>query len=62
MSLLLLADILMGRGDKNNQWPGNEKLREIARQRCMDYKNATKKGKSQISRELVDAVRRKNGR
>jgi hypothetical protein len=50
-------DVLMGRGGKNNQHSGNERLREIARERCEDYCAATKKGKSEISRELVRRVR-----
>lgn len=50
-------DVLMGRGGKNNQHIGNEKLREVARGRCDDYRQATKKGKSEISRELVRIVR-----
>jgi len=53
-------DVLMGRGGKNNQWHGNEKLRILARGRCKEYQKASKKGKSQISRELVDAVRKMN--
>ena len=51
-------DVLMGRGGKNNQWYGNEKLRSIARERCREYQLATKKEKSLISRELVKRVRR----
>jgi signal transduction histidine kinase len=39
---------------------GNEKLRDLARKRSQEYQNASKKGKSQISRELVDAVRQLN--
>jgi hypothetical protein len=50
-------DVLMGRGGKNNQYIGNEKLRVLARKRSREYQIATKKGKSQISRELVDAIR-----
>lgn len=53
-------DVLMGRGGRNNQFCGNERLRDMARNRCRDYQHATKKGKSQISRELVDAVRLAN--
>lgn len=59
-SPLLLKDVLMGRGGKNNQFRGNEKLRLLARKRCREYQKATKKGKSQISRELVDAIRLSN--
>jgi hypothetical protein len=50
-------DVLMGRGGKNNQHVGNEKLRVIARKRCNEYQIASKKGKSTISRELVKVVR-----
>eukprot|EP00521_Asterionellopsis_glacialis_P008046 CAMPEP_0195283752 /NCGR_PEP_ID=MMETSP0707-20130614/2196_1 /TAXON_ID=33640 /ORGANISM="Asterionellopsis glacialis, Strain CCMP134" /LENGTH=417 /DNA_ID=CAMNT_0040342979 /DNA_START=158 /DNA_END=1411 /DNA_ORIENTATION=+ len=50
-------DILMGRGGKNNQHIGNEKLRDLARGRCEDYRMSSKKGKSYISRELVQRVR-----
>lgn len=50
-------DVLMGRGGKNNQHVGNEQLRGIARGRSLDYQNASKKGKSSISRELVRIVR-----
>jgi hypothetical protein len=51
-------DVLMGRGGKNNQHSGNEKLREFARERCDDYQRASKKGKSRISKELVEIVRK----
>jgi hypothetical protein len=50
-------DVLMGRGGKNNQHEGNEQLREIGRERYQDYREASKKGKSEISRELVKIVR-----
>ena len=50
-------DVLMGRGGKNNQHSGNEKLREFARRRCEDYRRATKKTKSELSRELVRLMR-----
>lgn len=50
-------DVLMGRGGKNNQHVGNEKLRVIARGRCDAYQQASKKGKSIISREIVQIVR-----
>jgi len=53
-----VSDVLMGRGGKNNQYIGNEKLRLLARQRCREYQEATKKGKSSISRELVDTIRK----
>mmetsp|Transcript_22772 Transcript_22772/g.34454 ORF Transcript_22772/g.34454 Transcript_22772/m.34454 type:complete len:341 (-) Transcript_22772:72-1094(-) len=50
-------DILMGRGGKNNQHVGNEKLRGFARLESENYRVASKKGKSNISRELVKKVR-----
>jgi hypothetical protein len=50
-------DILMGRGGKNNQHIGNERLRSMARLESENYRLATKKGKSLISRELVLKVR-----
>ncbi len=50
-------DVLMGRGGKNNQHSGNEKLRELARERCEEYRVACKKVKSDISRELVRLMR-----
>lgn len=50
-------DVLMGRGGKNNQHSGNEKLRCLARDRCAAYRRATKKDKSDLSRELVRLMR-----
>jgi hypothetical protein len=50
-------DILMGRGGKNNQHVGNGRLRGLARLQSKNYRNASKKGKSYISRELVKQVR-----
>jgi hypothetical protein len=50
-------DVLMGRGGKNNQWCGNEKLRAMARTQAENYRMSSKKGKSYISRELVRRVR-----
>jgi hypothetical protein len=50
-------DVLMGRGGKNNRHSGNEKLRQLARLHAEDYISATKKGKSQISRLLVQQMR-----
>mmetsp|Transcript_23254 Transcript_23254/g.34333 ORF Transcript_23254/g.34333 Transcript_23254/m.34333 type:complete len:343 (-) Transcript_23254:1490-2518(-) len=51
-------DVLMGRGGKNNQHVGNEKLRGFARLESENYRIASKKGKSNISRELVKKVRK----
>lgn len=53
-------DILMGRGGKNNQHIGNEKLRQLARLQSKNYQTASKKGKSSISRDLVQQVRNMN--
>lgn len=50
-------DILMGRGGKNNQHSGNEKLRELARVQAKKYSSSTKKGKSILSRILVKQMR-----
>jgi hypothetical protein len=50
-------DVLMGRGGKNNQHSGNEKLREMARLESENYRSASKKGKSYISRQLVQQMR-----
>lgn len=50
-------DVLLGRGGKNNRHSGNEKLRLMARQYREDYQIATKKGKSQLSRKLVQQMR-----
>jgi hypothetical protein len=50
-------DVLMGRGGKNNQHLGNETLRDFARDRSEAYRKATKKGKSDLSRELVQLMR-----
>jgi hypothetical protein len=50
-------DVLMGRGGKNNQHLGNENLRNLARDRSEAYRKATKKGKSDLSRELVVLMR-----
>jgi len=50
-------DVLMGRGGKNNQHEGNEKLRDLARALRDTYKASAKKGKSNMSRDLVQKVR-----
>lgn len=49
-------DILMGRGGNNNMHSGNEALRELARQRVIEYTKADKKQKSNISVQLVAQV------
>lgn len=50
-------DVLMGRGGKNNQHKGNENLSDMARLMRDDYKASAKKGKSDMSRDLVQQVR-----
>lgn len=50
-------DILMGRGGKNNQHVGNGHLRSVARGQRENYRLSSKKGKSQISRDIVAYVR-----
>jgi hypothetical protein len=50
-------DVLMGRGGKNNRHSGNERLRQMARLYAEDYLVATKKGKSHLSRQLVQQMR-----
>lgn len=50
-------DILFGRGGKNNKHVGNETLRQMARANVHHYRAATKKGKSQISRDIVAAIK-----
>jgi hypothetical protein len=52
----------MGRGGKNNQHSGNEQLRDMARARADEYQAADKKGKSDISFDLVDQVTTIGGR
>jgi len=49
-------DVLMGRGGKNNQHSGNEKLREMAREYCETYRSSSKKAKSNLSRLLVQQM------
>lgn len=49
-------DVLMGRGGKNNRHSGNEKLRQMAKTESDNYRESTKKGKSQISRQLVQQM------
>ncbi|CAB9510725.1 expressed unknown protein [Seminavis robusta] len=56
------TDVLMGRGGKNNQHVGNERLRDMARAIRDKYKASSKKGKSNLSRDLVQQVRDLPGR
>ncbi len=53
-------DILLGRGGKNNQHSGNEKLRALARVQARKYNSSSKKGKSILSRVLVKQMRELN--
>lgn len=50
-------DVLMGRGGRNNQHSGNEILRHFARSQGDNYRLASKKGKSAISRLIVRQMR-----
>ena len=50
-------DILLGRGGNNNRWIGNEMLRNLAWERCEEYRTASKKRKAEMSREIVAQVR-----
>jgi hypothetical protein len=52
-----LLSQLMGRGGKNNRHVGNEKLRDIAREKVEQYTVSTKKAKSAISRDIVKRIR-----
>jgi len=53
-------DVLLGRGGKNNRHVGNERLRSLAKTYVDAYTRSTKKGKSNISWDLVQAVRSMN--
>jgi hypothetical protein len=53
-------DVLMGRGGRNNQHSGNHVLRQLARAEGENYRVASKKGKSAISRMLVRQMRELN--
>lgn len=55
-------DVLMGRGGRNNQHVGNERLRDMARAKAAQYKAADKKEKSDISLKLVRQVNANGGR
>jgi hypothetical protein len=50
-------DVLMGRGGRNNQHSGNEMLRQFGRVQGENYRVASKKGKSALSRLLVRQMR-----
>jgi hypothetical protein len=50
-------DVLLGRGGKNNQWSGNERLREMAREMSAAYSAAKKRNKPQLAMDLVNKVR-----
>jgi hypothetical protein len=50
-------DVLMGRGGRNNQHSGNDILRQFGRLEGENYRVASKKGKSAISRLLVRQMR-----
>jgi hypothetical protein len=50
-------DVLLGRGGRNNQWSGNEKLRIMARNMAHAYAVASKRNKPSIAMVLVNQVR-----
>jgi hypothetical protein len=50
-------DILMGRGGRNNQWSGNELLRQFASELCGIYSKASKRAKPTIAWVLVTKMR-----
>ena len=53
-------DVLLGRGGRNNQHAGNDILRQFGRVQGENYRVASKKGKSAISRLLVRQMRELN--
>ena len=53
-------DVLLGRGGRNNQHTGNNILRQFGRVQGENYRVASKKGKSAISRLLVRQMRELN--
>jgi hypothetical protein len=50
-------DVLLGRGGKNNQWSGNQALREMARTMSHLYSAAPKRNKPAIAMLLVQKMR-----
>jgi hypothetical protein len=52
-----INDVLLGRGGKNNQWSGNETLRELARAMSTVYAEAQKRNKPAIAMLLVQKIR-----
>lgn len=50
-------DVLLGRGGRNNQWSGNETLREMARTMAAHYSAAPKRNKPAIAMLLVQKIR-----
>jgi hypothetical protein len=50
-------DVLLGRGGRNNQWSGNEKLRIMARNMAHAYAVASKRNKPSIAMILVNQIR-----
>ena len=52
-----INDVLLGRGGKNNQWSGNETLREMARTMSNVYSAAPKRNKPAIAMVLVQKMR-----
>jgi hypothetical protein len=52
-----INDVLLGRGGRNNQWSGNETLREMARTMASHYSAAPKRNKPAIAMILVQKIR-----
>ena len=50
-------DVLLGRGGKNNQHIGNEKLRQFAREEAPSYAQASKSEKTRLSNGLVQKMK-----
>lgn len=50
-------DVLLGRGGNNNKHIGNEQLRLLAKSLAAEYSKASKKQKSNMSRDIVRHIR-----
>ena len=50
-------DVLLGRGGRNNQWSGNECLRQLARVMAVAYGSAHKRDKPALAWRLIQQVR-----
>ena len=56
------ADVLCGRGGETNNHPGNIQYRNLVKQYQRLYLKAKRRDKPKIARQIVDTVRRRNGR